>query len=47
MGFWSKLFGKKEESKPADDTMANPVASTDDTADTTEESAEVSEENAE
>ena len=47
MGFWSKLFGKKEENQPADDTMANPVASTNETVETPEETTEVSEENAE
>ena len=36
MGFWSKLFGKKDEEKPADETMENPAAA--------EETAEVSEE---
>jgi len=47
MGFWNKLFGKKEENKPAEDTMANPVATTDESVETPEETADVSEKDAE
>ena len=44
MGFWSKLFGKKDDEKPVDDqTMQNPATP----AEESEDSAEVSEEEAE
>jgi hypothetical protein len=44
MGFWSKLFGKKDDAAKTDDTMANPAAPAEEAAEkpeeTTEETAE-------